>query len=88
MEILVLVVSALAMLALGVPIGIGLCCGLLMLSFTYGTIDTTFIAQAMYTGQESLPILAVPCFMLAGAIMQRGGLTEKLINIAKIDGQS
>ena len=83
MEILVLVVSALAMLALGVPIGIGLCCGLLMLSFTYGTIDTTFIAQAMYTGQESLPILAVPCFMLAGDIMQRGGLTEKLINIAK-----
>ena len=83
MEILVLVTVALLMLAVGVPIGIGLCCGLLALSFSYGTIDVSFISQAMYTGQESLPILAVPCFMLAGDIMQRGGLTDKLVNIAK-----
>lgn len=83
MEILVLVVVAFLMLAVGVPIGIALCCGLLALSFTFGTIDVSFISQAMYTGQESLPILAVPCFMLAGDIMQRGGLTDRLVNIAK-----
>ena len=56
MEILILVLVALAMLAIGVPIGIALCCGLLALSFSYGTIDVSFISQAMYTGQESLPI--------------------------------
>ena len=83
MEILILVLVALAMLAIGVPIGIALCCGLLALSFSYGTIDVSFISQAMYTGQESLPILAVPCFMLAGDLMLRGGLTERLVNIAK-----
>lgn len=73
MEILILVLVALAMLAIGVPIGIALCCGLLALSFSYGTIDVSFISQAMYTGQESLPILAVPCFMLAGDLMLRVG---------------
>lgn len=83
MEILVMVVVALLMLAVGVPIGIALCCGLLALAFGFGTIDLSFISQAMYTGQESLPILAVPCFMLAGDIMQRGGLTDRLVNIAK-----
>ena len=83
MEILLMVVVALVMLAIGVPIGIALCSGLLALSFAFGTIDVSFISQAMYTGQESLPILAVPCFMLAGDLMQRGGLTERLVNIAK-----
>ena len=83
MEILVLVVVALAALAVGVPIGIALCCGLVALSFGFGTIDLSFISQAMYTGQESLPILAVPCFMLAGDIMQRGGLTDRLVAIAR-----
>lgn len=83
MEILVLVVVALAALAVGVPIGIALCCGLVALSFGFGTIDLSFISQAMYTGQESLPILAVPFFMLAGDIMQRGGLTDRLVAIAR-----
>lgn len=83
MEILVLVVVALAALAVGVPIGIALCCGLVALSLGFGTIDLSFISQAMYTGQESLPILAVPCFMLAGDIMQRGGLTDRLVAIAR-----
>ena len=46
MEILILVLVALAMLAIGVPIGIALCCGLLALSFSYGTIDVSFISQA------------------------------------------
>ena len=44
MEILILVLVALAMLAIGVPIGIALCCGLLALSFSYGTIDVSFIS--------------------------------------------
>lgn len=83
MEILVLVIVALAALAVGVPIGIALCCGLVALSLGFGTIDLSFISQAMYTGQESLPILAVPCFMLAGDIMQRGGLTDRLVAIAR-----
>ena len=83
MEILVLVIVALAALAVGVPIGIALCCGLVALSLGFGTIDLSFISQAMYTGQESLPLLAVPCFMLAGDIMQRGGLTDRLVAIAR-----
>ena len=53
MEILLMVVVALVMLAIGVPIGIALCSGLLALSFAFGTIDVSFISQAMYTGQES-----------------------------------
>ena len=49
----------------------------------HGNISLTFIAQAMYTGQEALPILAVPGFILAGNLMEKGGLSIRLINIAK-----
>ncbi len=78
-----LVCVAFLLLLLGVPIGMALCSGLISIAFLYGSINLKFIAQAMFTGQESLPILAVPCFILAGSIMETGGLSVRLINVAR-----
>jgi C4-dicarboxylate transporter DctM subunit len=37
----------------------------------------------MYSGFESLPLTAIPCFMLAGAVMETGGLSKRLVNVAE-----
>jgi C4-dicarboxylate transporter DctM subunit len=36
----------------------------------------------MYNGFNSLPVIAIPCFMLAGLVMETGGLSKRLVNIA------
>ncbi len=82
MELILLFIVAIIMLLLGVPIGISLFLAMLAVVLTYDTSTLAFLAQSMYTGLESLPLVAVPCFMLAGAIMETGGLSKRLINVA------
>ncbi len=84
-EILVLIFSFLTLLALGVPIAysIGLS-GLftLMVSMAPGIAVTT-VAQRMATGLDSFALLAIPFFILAGQLMNRGGIADRLIALAK-----
>lgn len=82
MELLVLFLVAAIMLLIGVPIGISLFLAMLVVVVGFDISSMTYLAQAMYTGLESLPLVAVPCFMLAGAIMETGGLSERIINVA------
>lgn len=69
------------LLAIGVPVGISLGLGM-MATLIFGTTNITFLAQSMYSGFESLPLTAIPCFMLAGAVMETGGLSKRLVNVA------
>lgn len=71
------------MLLLGVPIGISISLGLISSSLLFDVTTLKFIAQSMYTGLDSLPLIAVPCFMLAGSIMEAGGLSKRLVNVAE-----
>ena len=85
MEILILVLSFLILLSIGVPIAwsIGLSSVFTML-FSVPVIPTfTTIAQRMATGLDSFALLAIPFFILAGQIMNRGGIARRLIDFAK-----
>lgn len=85
LEILILVLSFVILLALSVPIAwaIGVSALLTMLV----SIDTipafTTVAQRMATGLDSFALLAIPFFVLAGQIMNRGGIARRLIDFAK-----
>ncbi|MFC2280253.1 MAG: TRAP transporter large permease, partial [Treponema socranskii subsp. buccale] len=48
-----------------------------------GSIPLTFFAQRMFTGAERYTLLAIFFFMLAGALMQYGGISRRLINFSK-----
>lgn len=78
----ILLIVAFALLAIGVPIGISLGLGMVAIAVGFGTTNLTFLAQSMYSGFESLPLTAIPCFMLAGAVMETGGLSKRLVNVA------
>ncbi len=84
--ILVLVISFVVLLALGTPIAyaIGISGVLTMLtSMAYLPAFTTF-AQRMATGLDSFSLLAIPFFILAGQIMNKGGIAIRLIEFAKV----
>ncbi|MBQ8089272.1 MAG: TRAP transporter large permease [Pyramidobacter sp.] len=48
----------------------------------YLDIPLANIANMMYTGLDSYPFLAVPFFMLVGALMNNGGITDRLMNVS------
>jgi len=84
--IIVLVVSFLVLLVSGVPIAfsIGISGILTMLVSIDSLPAVTTFAQRMATGLDSFALLAIPFFILAGNIMNRGGIAVRLINLARI----
>lgn len=84
-EILVLVLSFMVLLLLGVPIAfcIGISTALTMLLSIQTMPALTTVAQRMATGLDSFALLAIPFFILAGQLMNRGGVARRLIDLAK-----
>jgi TRAP-type transport system large permease protein len=82
MTILIFIGSLLGSMALGIPIAFSLliCGAALMLHL--GMFDAQILAQNVINGADSFPLLAVPFFMLAGEIMNVGGLSKRIVNLA------
>jgi tripartite ATP-independent transporter DctM subunit len=82
MTIAIFLGSLLAAMALGVPIAFSLllCGAALMLHMNM--FDAQILAQNVMEGANSFPLLAVPFFLLAGEIMNAGGLSRRIVNFA------
>ena len=85
MEVFVLILSFVILLGIGVPIAwsIGLSSVLTMLLSIPTLPALTTVAQRMATGLDSFALLAIPFFILAGQIMNRGGIAKRLVQFAK-----
>ncbi|MFZ1788802.1 MAG: TRAP transporter large permease [Saprospiraceae bacterium] len=85
MEVAILVLSFLILMAIGVPIAwsIGLSSICTMLVSIPAIPAFTTVAQRMATGLDSFALLAIPFFVLAGQIMNKGGIAKRLIEFAK-----
>jgi len=82
MTIAVFVFSLLGAMALGVPIAFSLLiCGVALMVHL-NMFDAQILAQNLIEGSNSFPLLAVPFFMLAGEIMNAGGLSRRIVNFA------
>jgi TRAP-type C4-dicarboxylate transport system permease large subunit len=86
MEVLILVLSFVILLIIGVPIAfsIGISGILTMLMSIDSVPALTTFAQRMATGLDSFALLAIPFFVLAGGIMNSGGIAMRLINFARV----
>ncbi len=84
-EALILVFGFLFFLAMRVPVAyaIGLAAILTMLVVLPFLPSVTTLAQRMAASLDSFALLAVPFFILAGQVMNRGGIAVRLINFAK-----
>jgi len=78
----VLFVSLTILLLLGVPIGISLALAMVLMVAYEPVTPMTYIAQSLYTGVASFTLLSLPFFMIAGSIMETGGLSKRLVGVA------
>lgn len=85
MEVAVLILSFLILLAMGVPIAysIGISAIITLIISMDPLIAFTTVAQRMATGLDSFALLAIPFFIMAGQIMNQGGIATRLVNFAK-----
>lgn len=84
-SILLLFLSFFALLAYGVPVAysIGIATTLTVVINIAALPGITTVAQRMTTGIDSFALLAIPFFVLAGELMNRGGIAGRLIQFAK-----
>ncbi|MGE7472160.1 TRAP transporter large permease subunit [Bosea sp. NPDC003192] len=82
MTVAVFLVSLCGAMALGMPIAFALIVCAVCLMFWLGVYDTQIIAQNMIIGADSFQLLAIPFFLLAGELMNAGGLSKRIVNFA------
>ena len=82
MTIIVFLVSLLGAMAIGAPIAFALMfCGVALMTYM-GIFNTQIVAQNMIEGANSFILLAIPFFILAGELMNAGGLSKRIIDFA------
>ena len=82
MTITIFLGSLLGAMALGMPIAFALLISGVALMYHMDLFDAQILAQNVINGADSFTLLAVPFFMLAGEIMNHGGLSKRIVNLA------
>ena len=69
------------LIILQVPVGVAIGASSLAAVLVNGRLSASYVAQALVTGTDSFPIMAVPLFVLAGELMAEGGVSRRLLNV-------
>ena len=82
MTVTIFLGSLLIAMAIGIPIAYSLLLSGIALMWHLDLFDAQILAQNVINGADSFPLLAVPFFMLAGEIMNVGGLSKRIVKLA------
>lgn len=77
-----ILIAFLPLMIIGVPVGFSMVLSALIAILTSGSVPLTIIPQKMAGALDSFTLLAVPFFLLAGELMEAGGLTVRLVRFA------
>ncbi len=84
MTVLVFIVSLLGAMALGMPLAFSLIVSGVALMLHLDNFDTQIVSQNLINGADNFPLMAVPFFMLAGELMNAGGMSRRIVNSAMV----
>ncbi|MBI2768920.1 MAG: TRAP transporter large permease subunit [Burkholderiales bacterium] len=82
MTLFVFLGALIGAMALGIPISLALLVSGVALMWQLDLFDAQILAQNLLGGADSFPLLAAPFFILAGEIMNVGGLSRRIVNFA------
>ena len=82
MTVAIFLGSLLIAMAIGIPIAYSLLLSGIALMWHLDLFDAQILAQNVINGADSFPLLAVPFFILAGEIMNVGGLSKRIVKLA------
>ncbi|RUM38731.1 MAG: C4-dicarboxylate ABC transporter permease [Desulfobulbus sp.] len=77
-----LLLSLLIFFAINTPIAIAIGASSILALVVQGDFPLMMIAQRMFSGTDSFHLMAVPLFMFAGVLMEAGGISKRLIDLA------
>ena len=84
MTVAVFLISLLGAMALGMPLAFSLIvCGVALM-LHLDNFDTQIVSQNLINGADNFPLMAVPFFMLAGELMNAGGMSRRIVNSAMV----
>jgi C4-dicarboxylate transporter DctM subunit len=70
------------LLALNVPVAFSMVLACIATLWWQGTIPISTVTMKLYSGIDTFPFLAIPLFILAGALMEQGGISARLVRLA------
>lgn len=82
MIVLVFIGALLGAMALGMPVAFALIVSGLAMMWHIDMLSPQIVAQNMLSGADSFTLLAVPFFLLAGELMNAGGISRRIVNAA------
>lgn len=82
MTLLIFIGSLLGAMAIGVPVAFALMFCAVMLMLHMDMYNAQIVAQNMISGADTFTLLAIPFFLLAGELMNSGGLSRRIIDFA------
>jgi C4-dicarboxylate transporter DctM subunit len=80
--VILLVLLMLVLVLIGMPLAFALGVGALGALLVEPSLPLTLVPQRMFTALDSWPIMAVPLFMLAGGLMDKGGMSRRIVEFA------
>jgi len=78
-----LALSLIIFFVIGVPIAVAIGLASIIGIEVQGRLPMLIVAQRMFTGLDSFPLMAIPLFILAGNLMSAGGISYRLVELAK-----
>ncbi|MDT0682315.1 TRAP transporter large permease [Roseicyclus sp. F158] len=75
--------SLMIFFVIGVPIAVAIGLASVIGIEVQGSLPLLLVAQRMFTGLDSFPLMAIPLFILAGNLMSAGGISHRLVELAK-----
>ena len=84
MTVFIFVASLLGAMALGMPLAFSLLVSGVALMLHLDSFDTQIVSQNLINGADNFPLMAVPFFMLAGELMNAGGMSRRIVNSAMV----
>jgi tripartite ATP-independent transporter DctM subunit len=80
--IVILLGGFIFLLALNVPVAFSMVLACIAALWWQGTIPISTVTMKLYSGIDTFPFLAIPLFILAGALMEQGGISARLVRLA------
>ncbi len=82
MTVTIFLVSLCGAMFIGMPVAFALLvCGVCLM-INLNSFDTQILAQNLVSGADNFPLMAIPFFMLAGEIMNKGGISHQIVKVA------
>jgi len=80
--IVVLLGGFILLLVINVPVAFSMVLACIAAFFWQGSIPMSTVTMKLYSGIDTFPFLAIPLFILAGGLMEQGGISQRLVRLA------